>query len=250
MFSISAKYYITASIIVILFNCFFADIAYAQKKKPKPDKAKRVEEYDKNPFAKARSAKLITKRVINYFGAEPGSITDLTGKIYYSGVSEKEGNAPFSGRVYYLTIIMDFKNDVTEKPYLFGEEYFDERFAIQERVQSTPDTVTTYPQDLMLGKGPLSFKTVSECMRDYSDLLASRYSPADYMVVGLKVTVETSKKYSSKFPVIEFAIKEIAKEKFGDYVRFEFKTISNSKKNLKEDLILIESRLVNYKIIE
>jgi hypothetical protein len=249
MFPASVKYSFLAFLTAIIFNCIFCNGVAAQKNKPKKKVVKK-EEYDKNPFARARSSKLITNRVISYFGALPGSITDLSGKIYNAGISEQEGNAPFSGRVYYLTIIMDFKNDASEKPYLFGQEYFDERFAIVDRVQSGPDTTTTFPQDLMLGKSPVDFKNVTEMMRSYSDLLASRYSPENYMVVGLKVTVETSKKYSSKYPVIEFAIKEVAKEKFGDYVRFEFKTKTKSSKNLKEDLILIESRLVNYTVNE
>lgn len=252
MLSSPIKYALTTITFAILFNCFFPYFAEAQRKKGNTPQKKSVKknEYDKNPYAKARSAKLVIKRVISYYDASPGSITDLSGNMFNAGISEKEGYAPFSGRIYYLTIIMDFKNDVTEKPYLFGEEYFDERYAIIDRVPSGTDTVTTYPQDLMLGKGPISYNTVTEMMRNYSGMLASRYDPANYMVVGLRVTVETSKKYSSKYPVIEFAVKETAKEKFGDYVKFEFKTITKSNKNLKEDLILIESKLVNYTVNE
>jgi hypothetical protein len=252
MLSTSVKYLLISFFFIIIFNCLFYIDAKAQRRNRKAEQKKVVkkEKYDKNPFAKARSSKLVTKRVISYYDASPGSITDLAGNTYNAGISEKDGHAPFSGRVYYLTIIMNFKNDVSEKPYLFGEEYVDERFAIIDRVPSGTDTVTTFPQDLMLGKGPISFNTVTEMMRNYSDMLVSRYDPASYMVVGLRVTVETSKKYSSKYPVIEFAVKEVAKEKFGDYVRFEFKTITKSNKNLKEDLILIESKLINYTVNE
>ena len=229
------KYYfsiLSAFILLNVFNCIDAD---AQKKMP---------DNETNPYAKLCSAKLIITREISYGNSQPESITDIYGKYYSSGVVEKQGEAPFSGRIYYLKTIMDFKNDVTGKPYLFGQEFFDEKYVTMNRTATGTDTITTFPQNLLENNMLPNMKNITIMMRKYSDNLAMRYSPSDYMVFCVKATVESSQKRISGYTVIEFAIKEAAKEKFGDYVKFEFKTITGSKKNLKQDIILIESKLV------